>query len=177
MDTLTPKISSTDTSSSNSSSASPCMDKKSNKKSQRDHKLSNSRSRSFLHCIGKRLGKHFMHHHPHDAIFNSQDDLRSSSTDSFSLSFERGSHLECHITGSSLDLTSEEPNSRTSSASACSRLSPILCPLDLDELDSFRYNNQNHFYVETMYRPNSAFEHNNNGSLNKSSNLDVYKYL
>lgn len=77
------------------------------------------RAMSFLYCISKRLGRRVQH----ELVYNSQDDLRSSSTDSFSLSLDRGSSSEKHIRSSSIDLSSDGHSSRASSSSASSRLS------------------------------------------------------
>jgi len=106
-----------------------------------------SRSRSLLQLLSRHLGRHFHHQNQqNETVYSSQDDIRSSSTDSFSLSYERGSHEhECPNNGSSLDL---EHTSRTSSGSACSRYSP-----GLDY-----YDQQGHIYVEAVYRPGSAME-------------------
>ncbi|EDW73632.1 uncharacterized protein Dwil_GK17650 [Drosophila willistoni] len=109
-----------------------------------------SRSRSLLQLLSKHLGRHFQHHHHHnDTVYSSQDDIRSSSTDSFSLSYERGSSgspAEGINGGSSLDLAS--------STSAYSRYSP-----GLDYYTSNTDNNT-HVYVESVYqRPGSALEH------------------
>ncbi|XP_017015759.2 uncharacterized protein [Drosophila takahashii] len=151
MDTLSPNNGSK-SSSSGSSAASSSMDL--GKQQQKEQKLHRhprngpkklSRSRSLLQLLSRHLGRHFHHqNHQNETVYSSQDDIRSSSTDSFSLSYERGSH-ECPINGSSLDL---EHTSRTSSASACSRYSP-----GLDY-----YDQQGHIYVEAVYRPGSAME-------------------
>ncbi|KAH8302523.1 hypothetical protein KR044_007949 [Drosophila immigrans] len=148
MDTLSPNNCSK-SNSSGSSATSSSMDlgdkpSKQSKQRQRGQKL--SRSRSLLQLLSKHLGRHFQHHHhQNDTVYSSQDDIRSSSTDSFSLSYERGSRNECLEEalhgGSSLDL---ENTSRTSSAS----YSPGL---------EF-YDNNTHIYVETVYRPGSAME-------------------
>ncbi|KAH8380526.1 hypothetical protein KR009_011204 [Drosophila setifemur] len=151
MDTLSPNNGSK-SSSSGSSAASSSMDlgKQQQKEQLRHHHSGGapkklSRSRSLLQLLSKHLGRHF--HHPHqlnETVYSSQDDIRSSSTDSFSLSYERGSH-ECPNNGSNMDL---EHTSRTSSASACSRYST---GMDF-------YDQQGHIYVEAVYRPGSAME-------------------
>ncbi|XP_013117701.1 probable serine/threonine-protein kinase DDB_G0282963 [Stomoxys calcitrans] len=173
MDTLSPhhhknaKVS--NSSSSGCSAASSTTDIKSSLKNQSPNvKPSGLRSRSFLLCLGKHLGRHFSHHHhqhhhsishnDHTIVYNSQEDLRSSSTDSFSLSYERNSRLDGLTNGnagtSSLDLSSEEMNSRTSSASACSRLSPDQ-ELDMENCSS----NQPHIYIATtIYRASSSLD-------------------
>ncbi|KAH8295697.1 hypothetical protein KR018_004486 [Drosophila ironensis] len=153
MDTLSPN-SGSKSSSSGSSAASSSMDlgKQQQKEQLHHHHLHPrsgpkklSRSRSLLQLLSKHLGRHFHHqHHLNETVYSSQDDIRSSSTDSFSLSYERGSQ-ECPINGSNLDL---EHTSRTSSASACSRYSP---GLDF-------YDQQGHIYVDAVYRPGSAME-------------------
>lgn len=151
MDTLSPNNCSK-SSSSGSSAASSSMDLGKQQQKELHHHLHPrsgpkklSRSRSLLQLLSKHLGRHFHHqHHLNETVYSSQDDIRSSSTDSFSLSYERGSH-ECPINGSSLDL---EHTSRTSSASACSRYSP---GLDF-------YDQQGHIYVDAVYRPGSAME-------------------
>ncbi|XP_034106424.1 uncharacterized protein LOC117569397 [Drosophila albomicans] len=149
MDTLSPNNCSK-SSSSGSSATSSSMDlggdKNKSTKQQRQRAQKLSRSRSLLQLLSKHLGRHFQHHHhQNDTVYSSQDDIRSSSTDSFSLSYERGSRNECLEEvlhgGSSLDL---ENTSRTSSAS----YSPGL---------EF-YDNNTHIYVETVYRPGSAME-------------------
>ncbi|KAH8392037.1 hypothetical protein KR200_006738 [Drosophila serrata] len=149
MDTLSPNNGSK-SSSSGSSAASSSMDLGKQQQKEQLHRHPRcgpkklSRSRSLLQLLSKHLGKHFHHQHQNETVYSSQDDIRSSSTDSFSLSYERGSH-ECPINGSSLDL---EHTSRTSSGSACSRYSP---GLDF-------YDQQGHIYVEAVYRPGSAME-------------------
>ncbi|XP_017080324.1 uncharacterized protein LOC108114081 [Drosophila eugracilis] len=150
MDTLSPNNGSK-SSSSGSSAASSSMDLGKQQQKEKLHRHPRngpkklSRSRSLLQLLSRHLGRHFHHqNHHNDTVYSSQDDIRSSSTDSFSLSYERGSH-ECPINGSSLDL---EHTSRTSSASACSRYSP-----GLDY-----YDQQGHIYVEAVYRPGSAME-------------------
>ncbi|KAL7733544.1 hypothetical protein ACLKA6_005013 [Drosophila palustris] len=143
MDTLSPNNGSK-SSSSGSSMTNSSMDlgekpTKASKQRQRGQKL--SRSRSLLQLLSRHLGRHFQHHHhQNDTVYSSQDDIRSSSTDSFSLSYERASRLENVLHGgSSLDLEN------TSSAS----YSPGL---------EF-YDNSAHIYVETVYhRPGSAME-------------------
>ncbi|XP_016965125.1 uncharacterized protein LOC108034696 [Drosophila biarmipes] len=152
MDTLTPNNGSK-SSSSGSSAASSSMDLGKQQQKEKLHRHPRngpkklSRSRSLLQLLSRHLGRHFHHqNHQNDTVYSSQDDIRSSSTDSFSLSYERASHEhECPINGSSLDL---EHTSRTSSASACSRYSP-----GLDY-----YDQQGHIYVEAVYRPGSAME-------------------
>uniref|UniRef100_A0A1B0A6J4 DUF4797 domain-containing protein n=1 Tax=Glossina pallidipes TaxID=7398 RepID=A0A1B0A6J4_GLOPL len=169
------KASNSNSSSSGCSAASSTTDIK---KCRTDIRLSGNRSRSFLHCLSKHLGRHFLHHTSHHhhhhtmhhngqtIVYNSQEDLRSSSTDSFSLSYERNSHLDCvaHLNGgigseggggSNLDLSSAERTSRTSSGSACSRFSPET--EDLDNSTSYRYS-QRHIYLDTsLYRHSSTF--------------------
>ncbi|XP_023178651.1 rho GTPase-activating protein gacF [Drosophila hydei] len=146
MDTLTTNncSKSSSKSSSNSNSSMDLGEKqlKQPKRGSRGQKL--SRSRSLLQLLSRHLGRHFQHHHHHqqnDTVYSSQDDIRSSSTDSFSLSGSRNECLEVLNGGSSLDL---ENTSRTSSAS----YSPGL---------EF-YDNNTHIYVETVYRPGSAME-------------------
>ncbi|XP_017864376.1 PREDICTED: serum factor response D [Drosophila arizonae] len=146
MDTLTPNncSKSSSKSSSNSNSSMDLGEKqlKQQKRGSRGQKL--SRSRSLLQLLSRHLGRHFQHHHHHqqnDTVYSSQDDIRSSSTDSFSLSGSRNECLEVLNGGSSLDL---ENTSRTSSAS----FSPGM---------EF-YDNNAHIYVETVYRPGSAME-------------------
>ncbi|XP_030386198.1 uncharacterized protein LOC115633013 [Scaptodrosophila lebanonensis] len=151
MDTLSPNNGSK-SNSSGSSATSSSMDLKCHKQQQRQREQKLSRSRSFLHLLSKHLGRHFQHHHhQNDTVYSSQDDIRSSSTDSFSLSDERGSHNECHVLngGSSLDLV----GSRASSTSACSRCSP-----GLDCYEGYDRSNSGHIYVQTVYRPNSVLE-------------------
>ncbi|XP_036337397.1 LIM domain-containing protein A [Rhagoletis pomonella] len=149
--------------SSYSSSASSSSDSKMPKfKTARDLKT----SRGFLSCIGKHLGCPFLQQtsrqaaqqQRHPYIYNSQDDLPSSSTDSFSLSYERASHLGFHLTGSNIDLThraadnlahqsSVQPkqhthrqqhsqhasrNTLSSSAYSGSSYSPAFCSFDVD---------------------------------------------
>eukprot|EP00099_Drosophila_melanogaster_P021595 NP_648852.1 uncharacterized protein Dmel_CG13054 [Drosophila melanogaster] len=150
MDTLSPNNGSK-SSSSGSSAASSSMDLGKQQQKEKFHRHPRngpkklSRSRSLLQLLSRHLGRHFHHQNQqNDTVYSSQDDIRSSSTDSFSLSYERGSH-ECPINGSSLDL---EHTSRTSSGSACSRYSP-----GLDY-----YDQQGHIYVEAVYRPGSAME-------------------
>ncbi|XP_016968852.2 uncharacterized protein LOC108036952 [Drosophila rhopaloa] len=150
MDTLSPNNGSK-SSSSGSSAASSSMDLGKQQQKEKVHRHPRngpkklSRSRSLLQLLSRHLGRHFHHQNQqNETVYSSQDDIRSSSTDSFSLSYERGSH-ECPINGSSLDL---EHTSRTSSASACSRYSP-----GLDY-----YDQQGHIYVEAVYRPGSAME-------------------
>ncbi|XP_005189120.2 serum factor response D [Musca domestica] len=179
MDTLSPhhknaKVS--NSSSSGCSAASSTTDIKSTLKNQRSGdsaKPSGLRSKSFLLCLGKHLGRHFSHsqhnhphhhhhhtlsHNGHTIVYNSQEDLRSSSTDSFSLSYERNSRLDSLNNGnagtSSLDLSSEEMNSRTSSASGCSRLSADQ-ELDMENCTV----NQPHIYIATtIYRASSSLD-------------------
>uniref|UniRef100_A0A6P4DU52 Uncharacterized protein LOC108036952 n=1 Tax=Drosophila rhopaloa TaxID=1041015 RepID=A0A6P4DU52_DRORH len=150
MDTLSPNNGSK-SSSSGSSAASSSMDLGKQQQKEKVHRHPRngpkklSRSRSLLQLLSRHLGRHFHHQNQqNETVYSSQDDIRSSSTDSFSLSYERGSH-ECPINGSSLDL---EHTSRTSSASACSRYS--------HGLDY--YDQQGHIYVEAVYRPGSAME-------------------
>ncbi|XP_061388007.1 serum factor response D [Musca vetustissima] len=165
MDTLSPhnnaKVS--NSSSSGCSAASSTTDIKTSQKP------TGLRSKSFLLCLGKHLGRHFSHHHQHHhhhtlshnghtIVYNSQEDLRSSSTDSFSLSYERNSRLDSLNNGnagtSSLDLSSEEMNSRTSSASGCSRLSGDQ-ELDMENCSE----NQPHIYIATtIYRASSSVD-------------------
>ncbi|KMY99976.1 uncharacterized protein Dsimw501_GD12502 [Drosophila simulans] len=144
MDTLSPNNGSK-SSSSGSSAASSSMDLGKQQQKEKLHRHPRngpkklSRSRSLLQLLSRHLGRHFHHQNQqNDTVYSSQDDIRSSSTDSFSLSYER-------INGSSLDL---EHTSRTSSGSACSRYSP-----GLDY-----YDQQGHIYVEAVYRPGSAME-------------------
>ncbi|XP_034657561.1 LOW QUALITY PROTEIN: uncharacterized protein DDB_G0271670 [Drosophila subobscura] len=142
MDTLSPNNGSK-SSSSGSSAASSSMDLGSGKQRHQRGQKKLSRSRSLLQLLSRHLGKHFHHHshHPqHETVYSSQDDIRSSSTDSFSLSYERGSH-ECTGGGSSQDL--DEPTS------GYSRYSPT--GLDF-------YDNQGHIYVDAVFRPGSALE-------------------
>ncbi|XP_022229208.1 hornerin [Drosophila obscura] len=143
-------------SSSGSSAASSSMDLGSGKQRHQRGQKKLSRSRSLLQLLSRTLGKHFHHHshHPqHETVYSSQDDIRSSSTDSFSLSYERGSHectggMSMHMNGgSSQDL--EEHTSRASPASGYSRYSPT----GLDY-----YDNQGHIYVDAVFRPGSAME-------------------
>nr|XP_016942687.2 uncharacterized protein LOC108019375 [Drosophila suzukii] len=152
MDTLSPNNGSK-SSSSGSSAASSSMDLGKQQQKEKLHRHPRngpkklSRSRSLLQLLSRHLGRHFHHQNQqNETVYSSQDDIRSSSTDSFSLSYERGSHEhECPNNGSSLDL---EHTSRTSSGSACSRYSP-----GLDY-----YDQQGHIYVEAVYRPGSAME-------------------
>ncbi|XP_075163279.1 uncharacterized protein LOC142235915 [Haematobia irritans] len=184
MDTLSPNLHQhhkdakiSNSSSSGCSAASSTTDIKSSLKNQRpDGKTTGLRSRSFLLCLGKHLGRHFNHHHHsqqqqhrhhhhtinhngHIIVYNSQEDLRSSSTDSFSLSYERNSRLDGSMANgnpatSSIDLSCDEMNSRTSSASACSRFSPDQ-ELDMENCSS----NQPHIYISTtIYRANSSLD-------------------
>lgn len=138
-----------------SSTSSSSDSKMSKTKLTRDQKT----TRGFLNCIGKHLGCPFLQqnsrHLPQQQlqryIYNSQDDLPSSSTDSFSLSYERGSHTGFHLTGSSIDLTCGDlndfaPQSKTqkyhqqhashntlsSSAYSGSSCSPAFCSFDVD---------------------------------------------
>ncbi|XP_065362262.1 mucin-21 [Calliphora vicina] len=177
MDTLSPHKNSKQSSSSSSgcSASSSTTDIKNSYKSQRlDNKPAGMRSRSFLHCLSKHLGRHFIHHHPHHhtvhqngqtIVYNSQEELRSSSTDSFSLSYERNSRLDgmqqnnSNGTGtSSFDISSEERTSRASSTSACSRFSPE--QEDMENGGNKIYNNkQHHIYISTtIYRPSSSLD-------------------
>jgi len=152
MDTLSPNNGSK-SSSSGSSAASSSMDLGKQQQKEKLHRHPRngpkklSRSRSLLQLLSRHLGRHFHHQNQqNETVYSSQDDIRSSSTDSFSLSYERGSHEhECANNGSSLDL---EHTSRTSSGSACSRYSP-----GLDY-----YDQQGHIYVEAVYRPGSSME-------------------
>jgi len=142
MDTLSPNNCSKSSSSGNSATSSSMdlgekqFNSKQSKQRQRGQKL--SRSRSLLQLLSKHLGRHFQHHHhQNDTVYSSQDDIRSSSTDSFSLSGSRNECLEEALHGgSSLDL---ENTSRTSSGMEF-------------------YDNNTHIYVETVYRPGSAME-------------------
>ncbi|XP_018785711.1 PREDICTED: uncharacterized protein DDB_G0271670 [Bactrocera latifrons] len=138
-----------------SSTSSSSDSKMSKTKLTRDQKT----TRGFLNCIGKHLGCHFLQQNPRHLpqqqlqryIYNSQDDLPSSSTDSFSLSYERGSHTGFHLTGSSIDLTcgdlndyATQPktqkhhqqhashNTLSSSAYSGSSCSPAFCSFDVD---------------------------------------------
>ncbi|KAM7358941.1 uncharacterized protein ACRADG_003730 [Cochliomyia hominivorax] len=184
MDTLSPHKNSKPSSSSSSgcSASSSTTDIKNSYKSQRlDNKPAGLRSRSFLHCLSKHLGRHFIHHHPHHhtvqqngqmIVYNSQEELRSSSTDSFSLSYERNSRLDGllqqqqeqnHSNGtgtSSFDISSEERTSRASSTSACSRFSPE--QEEMENAGHKLYNGitkQHHIYISTtIYRPTSSLD-------------------
>ncbi|XP_064543393.1 Krueppel-like factor luna [Drosophila montana] len=149
MDTLSPNNCSKSSSNSNSSgnsATSSSMDlgdkqAKQPKRGSRGQKL--SRSRSLLQLLSRHLGRHFQHHHhQNDTVYSSQDDIRSSATDLFSLSNSRNDCLQVLNGGSSLDL---EHTSRTSSESS----SPGL---------EFYDNNAEHIYVETVYRPGSAMD-------------------
>ncbi|XP_067612748.1 transcription factor kayak [Eurosta solidaginis] len=129
--------------------------KSSKSKTSRDQKA----SRSFFNCIGKHLGCHFLQHNTRQTsssqqkqqqqqqiqqnyMYNSQDDLPSSSTDSFSLSYERGSQTGFHLTGSNIDLTnyhkphhSQHTSRNTLSSTALSdslTYSPAFCSFDVD---------------------------------------------
>ncbi|EDW68532.2 uncharacterized protein Dvir_GJ12650 [Drosophila virilis] len=144
MDTLSPNDCSKSSSNSNSSgnsASSSSMDlgnkqPKQPKRGSRGQKL--SRSRSLLQLLSRHLGRHFQHHHhQNDTVYSSQDDIRSSATDLFSLSNSRNDCLQVLNGGSSLDL---EHTSRTTSESS----SPGL---------EFYDNNAGHIYVETVYRP------------------------
>ncbi|XP_012157441.1 probable serine/threonine-protein kinase DDB_G0282963 [Ceratitis capitata] len=156
---VSPMAAAKNTSASYSSKSSSSDSKMSKAKLTRDQKI----SRGFLNCIGKHLGCSFLQQNPRQIpqqqlqhyIYNSQDDLPSSSTDSFSLSYERGSHTGFHLTGSSIDLTCSDLNDftqqpkttqkhhqqqfqhasrNTLSSSACSgsSYSPAFCSFDVD---------------------------------------------
>lgn len=138
-----------------SSTSSSSDSKMSKTKLTRDQKTTGG----FLNCIGKHLGCPFLQQNPRHLpqqqlqryVYNSQDDLPSSSTDSFSLSYERGSHTGYHLTGSSIDLTCTDlnefvPQAKTqkyhqqhasrntlsSSAYSGSSCSPAFCSFDVD---------------------------------------------
>ncbi|KAI8120158.1 hypothetical protein FF38_09576 [Lucilia cuprina] len=179
MDTLSPHKNSKPSSSSSSgcSASSSTTDIKNSYKTQRlDNKPAGLRSRSFLHCLSRHLGRHFIHHHPHHhtvhqngqtIVYNSQEELRSSSTDSFSLSYERNSRLDGSMqqtnsngTGtSSFDISSEERTSRASSTSACSRFTPEQEDMDNSANKNYTNNKQHHIYISTtIYRPSSSLD-------------------
>ncbi|XP_054734076.1 dual specificity protein kinase splB [Anastrepha obliqua] len=167
-------------------------------------------TRRFLSCIGKHLGCSFLQQNPrhlpqkqlHSYVYNSQDDLPSSSTDSFSLSYERGSRIGFHLTGSNIDLSysgadnlvqesknqkqrnhhqqqSQHASRYTLSSSAYSGLSysPAFCPFDVDCLgDAYNGDGDDEADVCSsfkMYRQHHSSDVNVAHSFSSGQNSDT----
>ncbi|KAM8710943.1 hypothetical protein ACLKA7_017558 [Drosophila subpalustris] len=147
MDTLTPNNVSSGSSNSNSSLDLGAKSAKAPQQRQRGQKL--SRSRSLLQLLSKHLGRHFQHHH-NETVYSSQEDIRSSSTDSFSLSYERASRLD------SLDLEN------TSTAASYSPGMEF-------------YDNSAHIYVQTVYQRSGSASSSSSGSGTDQENATEMK--